>query len=280
MEAQQRFHSQLPAGNYSGICPLGNHLYAVVDDKAPEDGFYVFRLVVDTLHGRITEAKNMGYRSSHLPNRDMEGICYRPSTLTLFISGEADNEVYEYTLEGQRTGRRLNMPSCYRQASHNLGLEALTYDTLAHRFYTTTERPLPGDSLLRIQSFGDDLQPLHQYLYRPDVPLSKRHYYGVSAMCATGDGRLLVLERQIRVPKMKIGASTLIRIYEVHPDNVDRVMEKRLVHEFRTHLTLTSRTFANYEGLCCLSPRCLLLIADSQARYRHILSDWLLLLQQ
>ena len=275
----QRFHKQLPPGNYSGITPIGNDRYAVVSDKALEDGFYVFRILTDTVQGRITEVENEGFRSSGLPNRDMEGICYRPSTNTVFISGENDNEVYEYTLEGLRTGQRLEMPEMFKRADHNYGLEALTYDAERHLFYTTTEHPLKGDSLLRIQTFGDDLKPTHQYFYRPDTPISSKHFYGVSELCALDDGRLLILERQIRVPPLKLGASTIIRIYEVFPAE-ELFLEKRLVTEFRTRMNLFSRRFANYEGFCQLSNNQLLLIADSQNRYKGFLRDWFLLLQK
>ena len=275
----QRFHKLMPPGNYSGIAPLGNDRFAVVSDKTPEDGFYVFHILTDTVRGRITEVGNEGFRSSGLPNRDMEGICYRPSTNTVFISGEKDNEVFEYTLEGQRTGRRLEMPEMFKRADHNYGLESLTYDAERHLFYTTTEHPLKGDSLLRIQTFGDDLKPLYQYFYRPDAPISRKHFYGVSELCALDDGRLLVLERQIRVPRLKLGASTIIRIYEVYPAE-GQFLEKRLVKEFRTHMNLFSRRFANYEGLCWLSPRLLLMVADSQNRYKGFLRDWFLLLQE
>lgn len=274
----QRFHKVMPAGNYSGIAPLGDEQYAVVCDKAAEDGFYVFRIVTDTIEGRIIEVMNEGFRSSGLPNRDMEGICYRPSTKTVFISGEKDNEVYEYTLDGQRTGRRLEMPEEFKGTDHNYGLESLTYDAQRHLFYTTTEHVLKGDSLLRIQTFGDDLKPRRQYLYRPDGAISEKHVYGVSDLCALHDGRLLVLERQIKVPSLKLGASTNIRIYEVTPGE-EPVLEKRLVIDFKTHLNLFSRRFANYEGICQLSPNWLLLIADSQNRYKGWLRDWFLLLR-
>jgi len=279
MRAQQHFPHDLPAGNYSGICPIGDDRYAVVSDKSAEDGFFVFQLTLDAGRQRVTAAKNEGFRSSGLQNRDMEGICYFPPAGTLFISGEADNEVYEYQLDGRRTGRRLAMPDEFHRARRNLGLESLTYDTLRHRFYTTTERPLPGDSLLRIQAFGDDLQPAGQWLYKPDAPLSRKHYHGVAELLATGDGRLLVLERQLRVPKKKIGATTLIRLYEVSLSEDERLLQKRLVKEFRTRLTLTSRKFANYEGMCQPCPGLLLMIADSQNQYQGVLHDWLLLIK-
>ena len=272
----QRFHKMLPPGNYSGIAALGDNRYAVVSDKSEEDGFFMLRITIDSIKGRITALENEGFRSSGLPNRDLEGICYCPSTNTVYISGEKDNEVFEYTLDGQRTGRRLEMPVIFRQADHNYGLESLTYDKRRHLFYTTTERPLKGDTLLRVQSFGDDLKPQRLYYYRPDAPISRKYFQGVSELCALDDGRLLVLERQIRVPKLKIGASTVIRIYEVIPSD-EPLLEKKLLIEFRTRLNLTSRRFANYEGLCQPTSNLLLLIADSQNRYKKILRDWFLL---
>lgn len=272
---RQRFHHDLPAGNYSGLCPIGGGRYAVVSDKAPEDGFYIFRIAVDSVRGRIAGVENEGYRSSGLPNRDMEGICYCPSSETLFISGEKDNEVYEYRLDGQRTGRRLAMPREYAKAGRNYGLESLAYDSVTRRFFTTTERPLPGDTLLRIQTFGDDLLPQRQYLYRPDAPISRKWFHGVSELCALPDGRLLVLERQLRVPKLKIGARSVVRIYETRPAD-GGVLEKHLVAEVKGRVNLTARSFANYEALCQPYPGLLLLMADSQNRYRGMLRDWLL----
>ena len=273
----QRFHKALPAGNYSGITALGNNRYAVVSDKSEEDGFFILHIEIDSIKGRITALKNEGFHSSDLPNRDIEGICYRPSTNTVFISGEQDNEVYEYTLEGKRTGQRLEMPTIFKEAGRNYGLESLTYDKKRHLFYTTSERLLKGDSLLRIQSFGDDLRPGRCYYYKPDEPISKKHFYGIAELCALNDGRLLILERQIRVPKLKLGASTIIRVYEVTPTDKP-ILEKKLVKEFRTRLSLTNRKFANYEGFCEIQGSRLLLIADSQNRFKGFLRDWFLII--
>ena len=276
-QQQQHFKKVLPAGNYSGICAIGEGRYAIVDDKAETDGFRVVSIEMDSVKRRISSLVDLGYRSSGLPNRDMEGICFRPSTQTVFISGEADNEVYEYSLDGQRTGRQFDMPDNIRRAQRNAGLESLTYDARNHLFYTTTERPLKGDSLVHILAFGDDLKLKRQYLYQPDAPMSSKHIYGISELCALEDGRLLVMERQIRVPKLKIGASTQIRIYEVQPGAND-ILTKKLVTEFRTRLSITSRKFANFEGLCQVAPHCLLLLADSQNQYKGVLRDWFMCL--
>lgn len=274
---QQQFKKQLPAGNYSGICAIGHNQYALVDDKAATDGFRIVRIEMDSIRQRITSVEDLGYQSSELPNRDMEGICFRASTQTVFISGEADNEVYEYTLNGQRTGRKLEMPAYIKQTQHNAGLESLTYDERKGLFFTATERPLAGDSLVRVLAFGNDLKLKHTYLYKPDEPISRKYFYGISEICALSDGRLLVMERQIRVPRLKIGASTVTRLYEVTP-NTDERLTKKLVTEFRTRLSVTSRKFANFEGLCQVAPHCLLLLADSQNQYKGVLRDWFMCL--
>ena len=246
----------------------------MVSDKSESDGFFVFRIMIDSVNRRITAVENEGFRSSGLPNRDMEGICYLPSANTVLISGEKDNEVYEYTLDGKRTGRQLDMPADFKHADKNLGLESLCYDARRHLFYTTTERPLKGETTLRIQTFGDDMKPRMLYHYQPDAPISRKHYHGVSELCVLDDGRLLVLERQLRVPRLKIGASATVRIYETWPTD-EPVLEKKLLTEFKTRLNLFSRKFANYEGMCQPFPELLLLIADSQNQYKGVLHDWL-----
>ena len=271
--AQQHFPKQIAAGNYSGICHIGAGRYAVVNDKSDTDGFAVFYIQVDTLRGRITAIADEGFRDSGQPNRDGEGICYCPATNTIFISGERDNQVLEYTLDGKLTGRRLQMPPSFAQSNRNFGLESLAYDEGRQLLFTTTERPLPGDSLLRIQTFGTDLTPRRQYLYSPDAPISPKHFHGVSELCALPDGRLLVLERQIKVPRLKIGATTVVRIYEVRPGENEK-LQKRLLLQFKTRLNLFSRKFANYEGMCHLGGQQLLLIADSQNRLKGFLRDW------
>lgn len=275
----QKFPREIPAGNYSGICAIGDDCYAVVSDKAEEDGFFVFKMQIDTLRGKIRKVENRGFRKSGLSNRDMEGICYCPSSNSLFISGERDNEVYEYTLDGQRTGRRLALPEVFRRADSNYGLEALTYDRVRHLFFTTTEHPLKGDSVLRIQSFADNLLPAKQYFYRPDDPQGKVYLHGVSELCALSDGRLLVVERQVYVPRLKIGAKSIVRVYAVYPGD-STCLEKHLVKEIRTRLTLTKRKFANVEGMCEIASGLWMMVADSQDQYKGVLRDWFLLMKE
>lgn len=278
---QQKFPKTVPAGNYSGITPLGDDRYAVVCDKSA-DGFYVLHIDIDTVKMRIRSIENEGYRESGRESRDQEGIASFPHARTLFISGEADNQVLEYTPDGSRTGRRLLMPEAFVRANHNYGLESLTYSTADRCFFTTTERPLDGDSLLRIQAFSDDLQPLGQYLYQLDAVKPKRSgtlLNGVSELCALDDGRLLVLERTLRVPRRKIGAYADCRLYVVRPDAPGMLMQKRQLCHVRTRMNLWRQNLANYEGLCVAKKLddgrlILMMVADSQNQYRNLLRDW------
>lgn len=280
---QQRFHHDMPPGDYSGITSIGNNRYLVVDDKAPFDGFYCFHIQIDTLTGVITSVENEGYLHNGQPNRDMEAIAYVPPLNSVLVAGEADNCIRAYQLDGSSSERTVALPPEFRQASSNYGLESLTYDASSQLLWTTTERPLPGDTVLRLQSFDLNLQSQQQYAYRLDAPqLTRRsgqHLHGVSDICALGDGRLLVIEREVCVPKQKIGARAVTKIYEVRPSQPG-LLPKQLVCEFSTRLNLTARSFANVEGMCVAHRYSdgrvlLLLVADSQHRYKGVLRDWL-----
>lgn len=115
---------------------------------------------------------------------------------------------------------------------------------------------------------------------------------GVSELCVLPDGQLLVLEREVYVPKSKIGASCQCKLYLVNPaeeqvfpmsasfasDDVPYV-RKTLLTQWSTRLTLLGRSFANYEGMC-LGPQLadgsqvLILLSDSQDQYAGVLKDW------
>ena len=57
------------------------------------------------------------------------------------------------------------------------------------------------------------------------------------------------------------------------------MLDKELVAEFDTKLNLICQNLANYEGMC-LGPtlsdgsRLLIMVSDSQNRYKGILRDW------
>lgn len=293
---QKSFASTVPAGDYSGVVAIGDGRYAVVSDKSATDGFFVFRIDIDTVSGKIRSVVNEGFRSSGQANRDQEGIAFVPQWNTLFVSGEADNRIREYALDGRLTGRELAVPEEFAAATANYGFESLSYNAATHRFWTITESTLPADGVqatstrhvsnrLRLQSFDESLRPAEQYFYQMDAPTAKReaaHYaMGVSELCAADDGDVVVLEREFYVSKKKFGSFVNCKLYVVHPDTVaaGSLLPKRLLTEIRTKLTLVNYRIANYEGLC-LGPRLagggrvLLLLSDSQSRYGGVLKDW------
>lgn len=305
---QRAFPDNVPAGNYSGITHIGGNEYAVVSDKSETDGFFVFRIEVDSLSGEITDVRNEGFRGDSMRNADCEAIAYLPATSTFFISREADNVIAEYTSEGKATGRQLCVPDIYiGKMGGNYGFESLAYDARSHLFWTINESTLEGDgeranslngvsNVLRLQSFGEDMQPAGQFFYKMDAPVSRsvagNYAMGVSELAAVGDGRLLVLEREFFVPKAKIGAFVRCKLYEVNPGEGQAVapdgevradstafLTKRPVCSFTTKLGLFNRSLANYEGMC-LGPeladgsRTLILVSDSQNQYAGVLKDW------
>ncbi len=289
-------------GNYSAIAPVEENVYAIVDDKDPTDGYKLLSLQIDDLTGKVTYAEltepaGMVQRRSEGAGvmRDCEGACYYPMANTVFVSGEAYQDIVEYDLEGKPTGRKLAVPESMgrSQIAPNLGFEALTYNAKQHRFWTTTEGMLPADRgetsqiRLRLLSFDDQLKPSLSYVYRVDEP-SKDHskargVHGVSSMLALDNGKLLVLEREGYSPKKKFGSFVNHKIYVVDlagekPVSLDTpmtevpdelVVKKELLVEFKTKFSLFRRTLANFEGMC-LGPRLadgrqtLLLISDSQ----------------
>lgn len=303
---QREFRRTVPAGNYSGIAHIVDDKYAVVSDKSPNDGFYVFTIKVDSVTGELIDVKNDGFRGDSLCCGDCEGIAYCPNTSTFFISREADASIVEYDYDGKLTGRRLNVPHIYKNGMGNYGFESLAYDVQAGLFWTISESTLSCDgeqatslngvsNKLRLQSFDIDLQPKAQYAYLMDSPTahskSSEYAMGVSEVVALGNGSLLVLEREFFVPNSKIGAFVRCNLYEVVPKDEYAITEdealtdgtmflpKHLICSFVTKFKLFDRSIANYEGMC-LGPtlvdgsKTVILVSDSQNQYARVLKDW------
>ena len=133
------------------------------------------------------------------------------------------------------------------------------------------------------------------YAYQMDQPSTHKkadiYVMGVSELCALPDGQLLVLEREAFIPKIKIGAFCKCKLYLINPLNSEEFsmkekfssdtpfLKKRLLTEWKTGLSLSKRSFANYEGMC-LGPmledgsQVVILLSDSQDQYAGVLKDW------
>ncbi len=271
---QQQFFKTVPKGNYSGIVPIGNDRYAIVSDKSPEDGFFIFHIDIDSESGVIHSITNEGFRSSHYRNRDMEGITYIPKTKQILICGEGDNKIYTYDLTGKRSEKPWTKSEKFRYLYGNYGLESLTYNEKTDKVWTCNEN---NRNMIYLQSYTSDGQLDSCYEYRLD-PSSSKGYpmiyaHGVSELCALDDGRLLVLEREFFVPSTKVGSWVECKLY------VTDFHSKKLVTSWKTELTFLNYDIANYEGMC-IARRLrngnfiLLLCSDSQDQYGGVLKDW------
>ena len=301
---QHAFPENIPAGGYSGITWLGDNRYAVVSDNTAREGFFLFNIKLNS-KGDIVSAKNLGFKGNKGRGRDNEGIAWCKKKNTIFVTRESDNQVVELSMTGKPTGRKLAVPKVFEGTTKVYGFEALTYNAATHRFWITSESTIVGDgeqatamngvtNHLRIQAFGPDLMPQGQYLYVMDKAIAEKPAFsfamGVSAMTALPDGRLLVLERELHVPKGKLGAYTNCKIYCVNTDEAIPVdvekplsqavpLRKSLLCEWRTTMTLLNRSFANYEGMC-LGPTLddgsmvLVLLSDSEHQYAGVMKDW------
>ena len=140
-----------------------------------------------------------------------------------------------------------------------------------------------------------DSRYMMTYAYQMDQPSTHKkadiYVMGVSELCALPDGQLLVLEREAFIPKIKIGAFCKCKLYLINPLNSKEFsmkenfssdtpfLKKRLLAEWKTGLSLSKRSFANYEGMC-LGPKLedgsqvVILLSDSQDQYAGVLKDW------
>ena len=140
-----------------------------------------------------------------------------------------------------------------------------------------------------------DSRYMMTYAYQMDQPSTHKkadiYVMGVSELCVLPDGQLLVLEREAFIPKIKIGAFCKCKFYLINPLNSEEFsmkekfssdtpfLKKRLLTEWKTGLSLSKRSFANYEGMC-LGPKLedgsqvVILLSDSQDQYAGVLKDW------
>ena len=282
----------IPAGNYSGITHIAGDRYALISDKQEADGWTEVSIRF-LPSGDIGEIRFMGHHFDDTTRgkaRDSEGIAYVPGK-GFYVSAENDQRIVQLTEEGTATGHGLQVPECFSTDNiwPNYGFEALTYEPAGGVFWTTTEQGLrsdtkaavtadnPSPTQLRLQEFDTEGKPLRQLMYQTDAPTAGRKArifaFGVPELLAIDDSTLMVMERELYIPRRYMGAKCRIRLYSVNTKTAgDGILTKRLVHSFSTGIRfIGKKNFANYEGMC-LGPQLedgrqtILLIADSQNR--------------
>lgn len=269
-QALKQWH--VPAGHYSGITPLGEHLYAVVSDKAPQLGYFVWRIAQDSVTGQVSSVENLGFRQLHssvaqlsMP-LDVEDLVFDAANRRIWLANEGNQSILAFDTLHKMQVDSLAIPNFFRQDSvyDNLGFEALAHDARHRLWYSTSESPLRNDAparpeqlptdfplTLRIVQWNAQLQVQEVLPYAiaaPQLSRSARYYLqGVPALCVLPNGVLLVMERELSVPRHFVGAKCQIRLRLLSPKLPNVVRE---VATWRTHLDVFRRSFANYEGMC------------------------------
>lgn len=237
-----------------------------------------------------------------------EGYCRLKEYPVLPTSANAPKISYQQTLWESR------WPSSDFYPNYNF--ESLAFDSIRQYLWTIPESTLCKDgqpatpqnglaNQLRLMRFDwgkmkeesskKASRYMTAYAYQMDQPSTHKkadiYVMGVSELCALPDGQLLVLEREAFIPKIKIGAFCKCKLYQINPLNSEEFsmeekfsadtpfLEKRLLTEWKTGLSLSKRSFANYEGMC-LGPKLedgsqvVILLSDSQDQYAGVLKDW------
>ena len=237
-----------------------------------------------------------------------EGYCRLKEYPILHTSADAAKVGYQQNLWESRWSSSDFYP--------NYNFESLAFDSIRQYLWTIPESTLRKDgqpatpqnglaNQLRLMRFDwgkmkeesskETLPYMTTYAYQMDYPSTHKkadiYVMGVSELCALPDGQLLVLEREAFIPKIKIGAFCKCKLYLINPLNSDGFsmeekfsadtpfLKKRLLTEWKTGLSLSKRSFANYEGMC-LGPKLedgsqvVILLSDSQDQYAGVLKDW------
>ena len=294
----------IPAGNYSGITPLGNGRFAVVSDKAPSLCYFEWEILQDSLTGQVTYVSALGFRplqaGANLPATalDVEDLVFDAQRKLVWIANEGDQTLTAYDTATQQLGATMVIPPYFSRNSifANLGFEALAYDARTQLWCTTSESPLRVDAPARPEqllptvpldlrlTFWDSTFTAQRIVpYRMGTSQLSRQarYYlqGVPALCFLPNGSLLVMERELSVPRTYLGAKCHIRLrwiasdalqqWAVSMENLSsdsRTTDTMLiatpwhalapqtpvveVAEWYTQLGIFSRSLANYEGMC------------------------------
>lgn len=263
---------KVPAGNYSGITPLGNNRFAVVSDKAPSLGYFEWEILQDSLTGQVTQVSVLGFRPLQSREKqpedvlDVEDLVFDAQRGAVWIANEGDQTLTAYEIATQQRAATMDIPPCFSRDSifANLGFEALAHNPRAQLWCSTSESPLRGDASARPEHLLPKM-PLYLRLILWDSTFTARRivpyrmatsqlsrqarYYlqGVPALCFLPNGSLLVMERELSVPRRYLGAKCSIKLRLVVPDAPSEVVD---VGTWCTHLCVFRRSFANYEGMC------------------------------
>ncbi|MBR6346823.1 MAG: esterase-like activity of phytase family protein [Bacteroidales bacterium] len=291
-------------GEFSGITRISDGRYAIVHNGAKGGGIYTMDIKFSDTGISAISAEPAPGTESATSVRDPEGIAYVSQTRTLWVCGEKNQDILEYDLSGNPTGRSMEVPQdlAADKLSTGNGFESLAYDGSKSRLWTVSEEPLKKDAdwfpvgqerrIVRLQSFDTGTRKAAQRrFYAMDPPALKKtagsnYVHGISDIAVLSGGEFLVMEREVHVPKyassdyasivnMLVEARTVTKIYLIDPYSSEGILSKVLVAGFITQFPGAFNmvlggdpTLANYEGMCegpfLNGHRTLLLVNDSE----------------
>jgi len=196
------------AAELSGITWTGGTNYLAVGDNGAQ-AIWTMSVALDSSTGRITSAVVTGSIAAALGS-DSEGIAYRSTTNSVFVSDEVASTITQFGASSGTTIGSVTVPTIYASGNvqNNMGLESLAFG--AGGLWTANEEALVLDgslsttsqgSWVRIQRFDATLAAAGQWAYRTDPisalsPLTTAERSGVVDILPWTASTLLVLERE------------------------------------------------------------------------------------
>lgn len=196
------------AAELSGITWTGGTSYLAVGDNGAQ-AIWTMSVALDSSTGRITSTTVTGSIAATL-GTDSEGIAYRSTTNSVFVSDEVASTITQFDASSGTTIGGVTVPAIYRSANvqSNMGLESLAFG--AGGLWTANEEALVPDgplsttsqgSWVRIQRFDATLAAAGQWAYRTDPisalsTLTTAERSGVVDILPWTASTLLVLERE------------------------------------------------------------------------------------
>jgi hypothetical protein len=199
------------AAELSGITYVGGSTYYAVGDNGAKS-FWEITAGIDTSTGRLTGSPTVtGSLAAAGLGTDSEGIAYRATTGSFFVSDEVASTITEFSSTTGSTLGSVTVPAIYQPSNvqNNMGLESLAWG--AGGLWTANEEALVPDgslstastgSWIRIQQFDSSLTAIGQWGYLTDPitamnPFITQERSGVVDILPWSSTELLVLEREL-----------------------------------------------------------------------------------
>ncbi|MBO5940147.1 MAG: esterase-like activity of phytase family protein [Kiritimatiellae bacterium] len=290
------------SANLGGIVWVSNDIYMAATDW--NCVIWQLKLPHDTSTGKILSCEMERICAPEM-TVDVEGMAIDPADHSIWIADERAATIRQHSpTTGKALSGNVAIPESLKGFRRDSGLESLAISRDGLSMWTCTEEALSADGPRATRTNGSDVRLTKfarksakdkwvlsgQWVYRVD-PLAGGPWYnkkkknlsrsGVSELCLTDDGALLVLEREfsvVLIPRLRC------RIYEVGFSKARNVISKKDLSGLKDServekkLLYEKTGFSMYEGMC-LGPvlkdgsRMLVLVSDADKKsIRSVLS--------